>query len=104
VLVLLLETVVPVGAGVDLVIDDTVERRWGSTISTRGHSREHALSSRTRSVSSPGLRWIVMAVGVTLPWTKQRWAWPFVCVLATTPEIREQVGASDDEPRSPMAS
>jgi hypothetical protein len=25
-------------------------------------------------------------------------------VLATTPEIREQVGASDDEPRSPMAS
>ena len=27
-----------------------------------------------------------MAVVVTVPWTKQRWALPFFCVLATTPE------------------
>jgi hypothetical protein len=41
-------------------------------------------SSRERSVSSPGLRWIVMAVVGTRPWTKQRWALPFLCALATT--------------------
>lgn len=51
----------------DLVIDETLERRWGSKISKRGHYRDSALSSRERSVSSPGLRWIVMAVVVTLP-------------------------------------
>ena len=91
-LVLIVETFVPAGASVDLVIDETLERRWGSKIRKRGHYRDSALSSRKRSVSSPGLRWIVMAVVVTLPWTKQRWALPFLCVLATTPEVSEQLG------------
>jgi hypothetical protein len=85
-LLLIVETFVPAAACVDLVIDETLERRWGSTISKRGHHRDSALSSKERSVSSPGLRWIVMAVVVTVPWTKQRWALPFVCVLASTPE------------------
>lgn len=43
-------------------------------------------------MSSPGLRWIVLAVVVTVPWTKQRWALPFLCVLATTPEVSAQLG------------
>ncbi len=91
-LLLIVETFVPAGASVDLVIDETLERRWGSKISKRGHYRDSALSSRKQSVSSPGLRWIVMAVVVSLPWTKQRWALPFLCVLATTPEISERLG------------
>lgn len=33
-----------------------------------------------------------MAVVVTLPWTKQRWALPFLCVLTTTPEVSERLG------------
>jgi hypothetical protein len=33
-----------------------------------------------------------MAVVVTLPWTKQRWALPFFCVLTTSPEVSEQLG------------
>lgn len=82
----------PKGACVNLVIDETLERRWGSKISKRGHYRDSALSSKERSVSSPGLRWIVVAVVVTLPWTKQRWALPFLCVLATTPEVSERLG------------
>jgi hypothetical protein len=91
-LLLIVETFVPAGASVDLVIDETLERRWGNKISKRGHYRDSALSSRERSVSSPGLRWIVMAVVVSLPWTKQRWALPFLCVLATTPEVSERLG------------
>src|SRR6516165_984024 len=91
-LLLIVETLVPAGACVDLVIDETLERRWGSKISKRGHDRASALSSRERSVSSPGLRWSVLAVVVTLPWTKQKWALPFLCVLATTPEVSERLG------------
>lgn len=91
-LLLIVATFVPAGACVDLVIDETLERRWGGKISKRGHYRDSGLSSRERSVSSPGLRWIVMAVVVTLPWTKQRWALPFLCVLATTPEVSERLG------------
>jgi hypothetical protein len=91
-LFLIVETFVPAGAYVDLVIDETLERRWGRKISKRGHYRDSLLSSRERSVSSPGLRWIVMAVVVTLPWTKRSWALPFLCVLATTPEVSERLG------------
>ena len=91
-LLLIVETFVPADACVDLVIDETLERRWGSKISKRGHYRDSALSSRERSVSSPGLRWIVMAVVVTVPWTKHRWALPFLCVLATTPEKSRTAG------------
>jgi len=61
---------VPAGAGVDLVIDDTLERRWDRTIRTRGQDRDRALARRTRSVSRPGVRGIGMAVVGTLPWTR----------------------------------
>src|SRR5947207_7360133 len=67
---LILESFVQAGGGIDVVIDETLERRWGAKISKRWHYRDSALSSRKRSVSSPGLRWIVMAVVLTLPWTE----------------------------------
>jgi hypothetical protein len=91
-LFLIMESLIQAGGGIDVVIDETLERRWGAKMSKRGHDRDSALSSRERSVSSPGLRWIVMAVVVTLPWTRQRWALPFLCVLATTPEVSEKLG------------
>jgi hypothetical protein len=43
-------------------------------------------------VSSPGLRWIVLALVVHVPWSKHRWALPFLSVLATTPEVSGQLG------------
>jgi hypothetical protein len=88
----IVETFIQVGGTVELVIDETLERRWGSQISKRGHYHDSALSSRKRSVSSPGLRWIVMAMVITLPWSKQRCALPFLCVLATTPEVSASLG------------
>src|SRR6266852_6908921 len=91
-LTLIIQPFVQAGGSLDIVIDETLERRWGSKIRKRGHYRDSALSSRKRSVSSPGLRWIVLAVVVTVPWTQQRWALPFLCVLATTPEVSEKLG------------
>lgn len=88
----IVETFVQAGGTLELVIDETLERRWGPKISKRGHFRDSLLSSRKRSVSSPGLRWIVMAVVVTLPWTKQQCALPFLCVLTTTPEVSASLG------------
>jgi hypothetical protein len=66
----LLETFDPVGGSVEMVIDETLERRWGGTIRKRGHYRDSALSlsRHTRSLSSPGLRWIVLALVVFSPW------------------------------------
>jgi len=53
-LCLIMESVIQAGGGIDVVIDETLERRWGAKMSTRGHDRDSALSSRERSVSSPG--------------------------------------------------
>jgi DDE superfamily endonuclease len=80
---------VTAGGSVEIVIDETLERRWGRKISKRGHGRDSLLSSKERSVSTSGLRWVTMAVVVTLPWTKLRWALPFLSVLATTPKVSE---------------
>jgi hypothetical protein len=91
-LALIRETFVQAGGTLDVVIDETLERRWGTKIRKRGHYRDSARSSRERSVSSPGLRWIVLAVVVTVPWTRQRWALPFLAALATTPEVSHQLG------------
>jgi hypothetical protein len=35
---------------------------------------------------------MVMAVVVRVPWTTQRWAFPFLCVLATTPLVSARLG------------
>jgi hypothetical protein len=66
----LVQTCVRAGATIEIVIAETLQRRWGRKISKRGHWRESLLSSKERSVSSPGLRWVTMALVVTLPWTR----------------------------------
>jgi hypothetical protein len=91
-LTLIIQTFGQAGGSLAIVIDETLERRWGAKIRKRGHYRDSALSSHARSVSSPGLRWIVLAVVVKVSWTHQRWALPFLCVLATSPEISAQLG------------
>ena len=85
----LVNSFVTVGGSVEIVIDETLERRWGRKISKRGHWRDSLRLSKKRSVSTPGLRWVTMALVVTLPWTNRRWALPFLSILATTPKVSE---------------
>lgn len=80
----LVHTFVRAGGTVEIVMDESLERRWGRKISKRGDFRESRLSSKERSVSSSGLRWVTMALVVTLPWTQRRWALPDFRVLTTT--------------------
>src|SRR6266566_9745341 len=76
----LVSTFVQAGGTVEIVMDETLERRWGRKISKRGHWRDSLRSSKERSVSTSGLRWVTMALVVTLPWTKRHWALPdFAC-------------------------
>jgi len=88
---LLVSTFVTSGGTVHIVIDETLERRWGRKITKRGHWRDSQLSSRQRNVTNSGLRWVVMAVVVTLPWTRHCWALPFLSILATTPNVRRRL-------------
>src|SRR5215831_2428813 len=71
------------GGTLDRVIDEPVERRWGSTRRPRGQYRARAPAPRVRGGARDGGGWC-WRWGGRVPWTKPRWAVPFRCVLPTT--------------------
>jgi hypothetical protein len=74
---LLVETFVPERGVVTIVVDETLERRWGPRIRKRGHWRDSLASGRNMNVSTSGIRWLVFALVVSVPWTPYSWALPF---------------------------
>ena len=83
---------VPAGVGLSFAIDETLERRWGRKIRIRGHYRDPLASSKQRSVSTSGIRWIVLALVVTVPWAKRPWALPVLSLPAPTPKASLKLG------------
>ena len=77
---------------VRIAVDETLERRWGPKIRKCGHWRDSKSSSKRLTVSSRGLRWLVLALVVGLPWTRYEVALPFLSVLLTTPKVSEKLG------------
>ena len=65
-----------------LVIDDTIERRWGPQISARGIYRDAVRSSDSHFVKTSGLRWLSLMLLVKIPWAERVWALPFLTALA----------------------
>ena len=62
----LVATFVGAGGTVEIVIDETLERSFGRKISKRGDFRDSLRSSKERSVSTSGIRWVTMALVVSL--------------------------------------
>ncbi|MCW5969634.1 MAG: hypothetical protein KIT57_14085 [Blastocatellales bacterium] len=60
-------------------------------IRKRGHYRDSLLSSRKKSVSNSGLRWIVLTLVVNVAWTRSCLALPVMSVLAPTPKVSRQL-------------
>lgn len=70
------------GNQVVMVIDETIERRWGSQIKARGIYRDAVRSSKKHLVKCSGLRWICVMLLVPIGWAGRTWALPFLTVLA----------------------
>src|SRR3954471_5627457 len=85
-LLLLVQAFVPRG-GLTLVIDETLERRRGPKITKRGYHRDPIASSRSQHVAASGLRGMVLALVVTVPWNRHRWALPFLSRLAPSAKL-----------------
>lgn len=86
-LLLIVAAFVPAGMPVILAADETLERRYGREIKMLGMFRDPVRSSRKHTVVTPGLRWVSMAVVVEVPWSKRRWALPFLTVLAPSKKV-----------------
>lgn len=63
-------------------IDETIERRWGKQIKSRGIYRDPVRSSRSHFVKTSGLRWICLMWLTRISWAERIWALPFLTVLA----------------------
>jgi len=77
---LLVRTCVPPGEPLRLVVDDTLERRVGQHVAYKGLHRDPVRSTGARKVCSWGIRWLVVALLVRVPWTTRCWALPFLIV------------------------
>src|SRR5215469_11888934 len=106
----LVRTFVPAGAPVQLVVDETLERRWGPHIRKWSVSHDPVRSTERAPKMSRGLRWRCLMLVVTPPWTRRAWALPFLCVLLSSPEYDRDLGTSaedrpglDRAPRAPRA-
>ena len=75
-----------------IAIDDTIERRWGAKIKARGIYRDPVRSSDGHFVKTSGLRWLSLAVVLPVPFSKRRWALPFLTVLAPSARWSEAQG------------
>ena len=69
-----------------LNVDETLERRRGAKIAKKSLWHDPVRSSRSISVFSEGLRWLVMAVSVRVPWAQRVWALPFFTILMHSPD------------------
>src|ERR1019366_6206461 len=80
-LTMILDRFLPSGPVV-IGINDTIERRWGRKIAARGIYRDPVRSSHGHFVKTSGLRWLSLMAMVPIPWTRRRWALPFLTILA----------------------
>ena len=91
-LMLLVQTFVQPGGMVKLVVDETLERRWGPHITKCAYYHDPVHSSQKHRKISRGLKWLCLMLLVTPPWTKKPWAFPFLCVLLTSEEKDASLG------------
>lgn len=91
-LMLLIAAFVPADEPLVVAADETLERRRGPQISGLSCFRDAARSSRQNKVKSFGLRWVNMALLVTVPWSARVWALPFLSVLAPSQATNKAEG------------
>ena len=89
---LLVATCLAPGAPLVLLVDETLERRRGRRLAWKGWFRDPVRSTARKPVTSPGVRWLCVAVLVPLPWRARPWALPVLTVPALAPATSKKLG------------
>ena len=89
---LLVTAFVTTGVPVMVAADETLERRKGDKIEDKGVFRDAVRSSKKHLVTSFGLRWVSMALLVSVPWSNRVWALPFLTALAPSEKTNQANG------------
>src|SRR5215207_2851352 len=91
-LALLVRTFLTPGAPLEVVVDGTLERRRGRKIAFKGRFHDAVRSQPGQVVTSEGIHWVCVALLVPVPWSRRRWALPFLVVPTFAPATSAKLG------------
>jgi DDE superfamily endonuclease len=89
---LLTKTFLAPNAPLILLLDGTLERRWGKRIAYKGRFHDAVHSSSGHVQTSEGLHWLCLMLLVRVPWFQRPWALPIVSVPTLTPATSAKLG------------
>jgi hypothetical protein len=75
-----------------ILIDETLERRKGKKIRAKGYYRDAVRSSRSKTVNTTGLKWLVMALSFRFNFAVRAFALPFFTVLEPSERSTKKQG------------
>jgi DDE superfamily endonuclease len=75
-----------------ILIDETLERRKGKKIRAKGYYRDAVRSSRSKTVNTTGLKWMVMALSFRFNFARRAFALPFFTVLEPSEKSTKNQG------------
>jgi DDE superfamily endonuclease len=79
-------------APLELVVDGTLERRRGRKLAWKGRFHDAARSQSGHVITSDGIHWVCVMLLVRVPWSRRRWALPFLAIPTFTPAISAKLG------------
>jgi len=88
---LIITLCLPTGLPLWLVVDETLERRWGRKIKHKGWFRDPIRSTANHVNKALGIRWIVMAILIAVPWSDRWWALPFMAIPTLSPKTNAKL-------------
>jgi hypothetical protein len=89
---LILRLLVPENAPIVLLIDETLERRRGKQIASKGWFRDAVRSTAQHVAVARGLRWGCVCVLVRVPWRQRPWARPCLIVPVLSEQTCQRLG------------
>lgn len=75
-----------------LVIDDTLERRYGRRVAYKARDHDPVRTAAGHVVTTSGVRWLCVCALVRVPWSSRPWALPFLTVPCPTPAVSAHLG------------
>lgn len=75
-----------------LLIDGTLERRWGPKITLKGRYHDAVRSTSGHVVTTEGIHWVCLALLVPSPWGGREWALPVLTIPTRSPALSQRVG------------
>jgi hypothetical protein len=75
-----------------LLIDGTLERRWGPKIALKGRSHDAVRSTSGHVMTSEDIHWVCLALLVPSPWGGREWAMPILTVPTRSPALSRRLG------------